>query len=165
MSDLLKLLSCKLWRKFWQHLWNFISYTSAGSVQMYVTLKCVSPCMCMWMSTHAFELYCTLSNKEIFVKYPCLSFTHSGGPPSPRWHWVEPLSWVCGVWSGCLPANTPSIADMKGCQKCDGWVASWGLVTAATSGVRGEIGSGKVKNRGPLWPNKHPDWIHLVNRR
>lgn len=37
--------------------------------------------------------------------------------------------------------NCPSIADMKGCQRCDGWVASWRLVTAATSGVRGQMGA------------------------
>lgn len=65
---------------------------------------------------------------------------------------------------GCLSANTPSIADMKGCQKCDGWVASWGLASAATSRVRGEIGSERVKYRGPLWPDNYPDWIHLADR-
>lgn len=146
----LKLSSWKLERKFWQWVWNFMRSTSAGSERVYVA--------------GTVGRYCTFCNKQRLVKFPLHSPSHTQGA---RWHRgiCVPGGLFAASGHGCLSANTPSIADMKGCQKCDGWVASWGLATAATSGVRGEIGSERVKYGGPLWPDNYPDWIHLAERR
>lgn len=38
-------------------------------------------------------------------------------------------------------------------------------MTAATSEVRGGIGSEPGERRGPLWPDYYPDWIHLTDQR
>lgn len=104
---------------------------------------------------------------SLLWNFPAFPSDTGRAHPGPVVHQVVcpwgPLSCVRGIWSGYLCASPPSVAPMKGCQICDGWVTSWGLASAATSGVRGEIGSGRVKYRGPLWPHNYPDWIHLAD--
>lgn len=171
----LKLLSWKFKRKFWQQVLEFLKLHISR-----IMWTDTSTCVCVHVRVRSRTCARVSMRAAVTLLYllkqatSCEISPHSphmlGGPiqdPVASSSSVPggPLCNVCGVWSSCPSANTPSIADMKGCQKCDGWVASWGLATAATSGVRGEIGSERVKYSGPPWPDNYPDWIHLTDRR
>lgn len=160
--------------KCWSHQGKSKREVLTAGVEFHkLHVSSISPCVCGW---ECLLYYCVC---YVNVGCCCTSRRQAAScemsPPSPQGSSRVPvlsssaspgglLCWVRGVWSGCLSANTPSIADMKGCQKCDGRVASWALATAATSGVRGEIDLERAKHGGALWPDDYPDWIHLVDR-
>ncbi len=77
-SKMLKFSSGTLERKFWQQVWNFVSYTSAGSVGMRLAghvSAYVSEHTCGWTL-----LYSTFGNKWRLVKFPCIPSHVLRGP-------------------------------------------------------------------------------------
>lgn len=92
----------------------------------------------LWLDTH-FWMLLYLVNKQ---KIPPHFLSHTQGahqaPVAPVVLPEGPPYFSCfsGIWSGCLPSNTLSIANMKGCHKYDGWLASWGLAYSHLQGQR-----------------------------